>query len=126
MPKIPPEQNGGGKPPHVPTLKTRGLVDNFACCGFTQAQIADYLNIDEITLRKYYREELDHSQMKKTGKLARNLYLDALNGDKESREFYLRTRGGFANAKPKEDDTNKGIQSILEAFATGKLKVTDK
>jgi AraC-like DNA-binding protein len=44
---------------YVPTDAQRALVENVAAFGINQADIADQLNIDEKTLRKHFREELN-------------------------------------------------------------------
>jgi plasmid maintenance system antidote protein VapI len=89
--------------PHEPTDILRGKVIGFSCAGFTQAQIADYLEIDDNTLRKHYRYELDHAKMDKTAALANSLYRDALEGDKDDRQFWLKCQAKWSYAKPEED-----------------------
>lgn len=89
--------------PHEPTDILRGKVIGFSCSGFTQAQIADYLDIDDNTLRKHYRYELDHAKMDKTVALANSLYRDALAGDKDDRQFWLKCQAKWSYAKPEED-----------------------
>ncbi|PWU07231.1 MAG: hypothetical protein C5B43_00625 [Verrucomicrobia bacterium] len=104
-----------GPPEHEPTVETRAKVVGFACAGFKQTQIADYLDIDEKTLRKHYRYELDKAKMEKTMMLGNNLYADALNGDKVSREFWLKCQGGWHYSKPPEDnDRDSKILSVME------------
>ena len=44
---------------HVPNEATRRTVQLHTMVGTTQADIARVLDIDEKTLRKYYRDELD-------------------------------------------------------------------
>ena len=107
----------GGIPEHVPTNKTRSKVIEFVCSGFKQDAIAMYFDLDEKTLRKHYRNELDKSNMSRTGKLGRNLYLDALAGDKSAREFWLKTQGRWSYAKPPEDEKPSKVESLLERIA---------
>lgn len=119
-------QNGGGKKPHVPTIKTRGKVIEFICSGFGQKDIAMYFDINEDTLRKYYREELDKAHIHRTSKLGGKLYKQALGGDFKSQEFWLRTQGRWANAKPKEDiERDNKIDSLLETLV-GQVKSKSK
>jgi hypothetical protein len=50
-----------------------------------------------------------------TAELATNLFQDAKNGDKSSREFWLKTRGRWSFARPPEDeDKEKLKRSVLE------------
>jgi AraC-like DNA-binding protein len=47
-----------------PTTDQRALVQNAAAFGINQADIANQLNIDEKTLRKHFREELNSGKFK--------------------------------------------------------------
>jgi len=47
-----------------PTADQRALVQNAAAFGINQADIANQLNIDEKTLRKHFREELNSGKFK--------------------------------------------------------------
>lgn len=110
----------GGIPSHEPTDESRQKVADLSCNGFTQADIADHLDIDEKTLRKHYRKELSNTKREKALKLGNNLYQDALNGDKQAREFWLKCQAKWSYAKPQEDvDREKKIESFME-------KVMDK
>ncbi len=101
--------------PHVPTLLTRAKVEGFCCAGFTQDQIANYLRISDDTLRKYYRDELDMALMNKTLALSNNLYADALNGDKDDRQFWLKCQAGWHYARAPEDkDKDKVAGALME------------
>jgi hypothetical protein len=100
---------------HVPTEESRAKVIGFACAGFTQDQIANYFDIDDKTLRSHYRYELDKAKMEKTMILGNSLYKDALDGDKDSREFWLKCQGRWSYAKPPEDtDRDKKMLSVME------------
>lgn len=101
-------------PEHVPDEVSRAKVIGFSCAGFNQTQIADYLDIDEKTLRKYYRYEIDKAKMDKTMVLADSLYKDALLGDKDDRQFWLKCQGRWSYAKPPEDDKKSTTDTLLE------------
>jgi hypothetical protein len=47
--------------PHEPSKESRQLVQLHATIGTPQAVISDILGIDNKTLTKYYREELDQA-----------------------------------------------------------------
>jgi AraC-like DNA-binding protein len=47
-----------------PSAEQRALVENASAFGLTQPQIAVQLKMDEKTLRKYFREELDSGKFK--------------------------------------------------------------
>lgn len=101
---------------HRPTLQSRAKVIDFTCTGFKRIDIADYLDIDEDTLAKHYKRELAHGKMVRTGKLGRNLYLDAINGCKDSRKFWLCTQGGQVMAKVKDDNDDEANKKTQEAL----------
>lgn len=103
-----------GNPEHIATLQTRAKVEGFVCAGFSQGQIANYFQIDEKTLRKHYRDELDKSKMDKTMILGNNLYLDAINGNEQAREFWLKCQGRWSYAKPPEDEKASKTEALLE------------
>lgn len=111
-----PKKHQHGSPPHVPTDETRQKVIDFSCSGFTHDQIAAYLDIDQKTLLKYYRYEATKAKLEKTAKLGGNLYLDALHGDKQAREFWLRTQGRWANARTPDEEkiTNALLEKLID------------
>lgn len=109
------EKNVGGAPPHEPDEEKRAKIIAFACAGYTHSQIANYFDIDEKTLRKYYRYELDQAKMEKIGKLSDSVYKKALEGDDKMLEFVLKCQGRWSYAKPPEDaERDKKVESLME------------
>jgi hypothetical protein len=49
---------------YKPTADQRALVESASAFGITQAEIANQLKIDEKTLRKHFREELNSGKFK--------------------------------------------------------------
>ena len=115
-----------GAPEHVPTIHNRMKVIEFCCAGFSQDQIASYFSIHADTLRKHYRNELDNSLMMRTAKLSKNVYLDALRGDRWSRNFWLTHRGGWYPARGKEEDAGKDAEASLKKFVESLDAAADK
>ena len=68
------DKNLGGRPEHVPSQKDRLAVEGMARYGAPQAHIAVVIGIDEKTLRKHYREELDTAAIKANAKVAQSHY----------------------------------------------------
>lgn len=100
---------------HIPTDENRAIIRRFTIGGLTHEDIALYFDIDVNTLRKYYREDLHNAKMDKLAILGENLYIDALNGCKQSRELYLRCQGKWSNYKPLDSDPDKqAMSSLLE------------
>lgn len=103
----------GGSPEHEPTEQTRKLVKDFYAAGVPQSRLAIHLGISEVTLRKHYRDEMDLSLDGMNTALASSLYQDAMNGDKQAREFWLKTRARWSYAKP-EDEKKSATDTLLE------------
>jgi len=49
---------------YEPTAEQRALVESASAIGITQAEIANQLKIDEKTLRKHFRDELNSGKFK--------------------------------------------------------------
>ncbi len=99
---------------HVPTDENKIIVRELYAAGIKKLRIAERLKIDERTLCKYYENELDNHKDHMIGSLAKNLYQDALDGDKASREFWLKCQGRWSYAKPPEDDKKSATEALLE------------
>ena len=100
--------------PHVPNDKKRAKVIAFTCAGFTQEEVARYLNIDIKTLVKYYKQELDEAKYEKIGELSDIAYQLARAGDQKMLEFVLKCRGRWSYYKPPEDDKKSTTDTLIE------------
>jgi hypothetical protein len=81
--------------------------------GVPQSRLADHLGINENTLRKHYRDEMDLALDGMNTALSGTLYRDAIAGDKQAREFWLKTRARWSYAKP-EEDKKSTTDTLLE------------
>ena len=108
--------DGGIQPnAHVPTQQTRLKVEALVSAGFTHEQICKNIGVTEKTLTKHYKYELENTMADRTVVLTESVYKDALKGDKQSRELWLRCRAIWANAKSKEDrEREEKTVSLLE------------
>lgn len=101
---------------HVPTEITRKVVSELYAAGISMERIADRFDICVNTLKKHYRSELDENLENMIGGMVKNLYQDALSGDKKDRELWLKTRGKLAFAKAAEEKEREDkMISLLEA-----------
>lgn len=66
-----------GRPPHKPTMKTRGQVEMAAAMGMPQEFIARELDIAPKTLRKHYPNQLKFGAHKANFKVMQTLYRQA-------------------------------------------------
>lgn len=83
------------KVPHQPTEKTRQLVQLHTTVGTPQAIVADLLGIDDKTLRKHYREELDQSRAQANAAVGGALFNKAKSGDTAAMIFWMKTQAGW-------------------------------
>lgn len=58
------KKRGRGRPVFAPSKQQRGAVEALSGAGYEQGEIADYIGIDDKTLRKHFRRELDFAEMK--------------------------------------------------------------
>jgi hypothetical protein len=82
----------GTKPSHAPTPAQRQLVQLHATIGTQQHVIASILGIDAKTLRKHYREELDHAMAQANATIGGALFNKAKSGDTAAMIFWMKTR----------------------------------
>lgn len=85
----------GTQAPHEPTQANRELVKLHATIGTRQDVIADILGIDDKTLRKHYREELDQSAAQANAVIGGALFNKAKAGDTAAQIFWMKTRAGW-------------------------------
>lgn len=83
-------------PKHSPTKAQRELVSLHATMGTTQADIANLLEIDDKTLRKHYRKELDQSVAKANATIGGALFNKAKAGDTTAMIFWMKTRARWS------------------------------
>jgi hypothetical protein len=69
---------------HEPTDQLRKLVESSSGLGLPHEQIAILVGIDDKTLRKHYRQELDIGKAKANSQIAKTLYQKATAGDTTS------------------------------------------
>ena len=62
------------KPLHQPTEKTRAEIIALRSYGVPIKEVAAYIGIDDKTLYKYYKDELDNSAMKANANVGKFLY----------------------------------------------------
>ncbi|MES0168234.1 hypothetical protein NKJ87_19965 [Mesorhizobium sp. M0027] len=87
---------------HLPTAKDRRMVEAMAAV-ITQAEIAVVMAMDEKTLRKHYRAELDVALIKANASVGNNLLKIARGTGREAVTaaiFWLKTRAGWSEYSP--------------------------
>ena len=102
--------------PHEPSKESRQLVQLHATIGTPQKVIADIIGIDDKTLTKYYRAELDQAMARANASVGGALFNKATKGDTAAMIFWMKTRAGWRekleveqtnfNVNIKDDDAN--------------------
>lgn len=93
---------------HEPTDDTRRTVRILKSCANSHKTIALILGIDEKTLMKRYREELDYGLEHTRGLVSAAVVRQALQGNINAAKFYLACFGGPEWKAPKEADDSNG------------------
>jgi len=84
-----------GRPPYSPTANDREMVERLAGLLVAQVTIAnDFLKIDEKTLVKHFRSELDNGKARVIGKLKSTVYIAAIQKGSLRAACYLLDRLG--------------------------------
>ena len=94
--------------PHEPTPASRQLVQLHATIGTQQHTIADIIGIDDKTLRKYYREELDHAMAQANATIGGALFNKAKGGDTTAMIFWMKTRAGWRERQEIDHTSSDG------------------
>jgi hypothetical protein len=77
---------------HEPTPETQKLVESSSGLGLPHESIAVLVGIDDKTLRKHYRHELDMGKAKANGQIAKTLFQKATSGDTTSLIWWTKTQ----------------------------------
>lgn len=114
----------GLQEPHVPNDITRALVESMARIGTRQERIAEAIDINPQTLRKYYRDELHAASLRANAAVANSLFEKATSpthpGAVTAAIFWLKTRAQWT--EPAEKATNHladAMQEFSRLFGAG-------
>jgi len=112
-------RSAGRKVPHEPTQEMRQMVQLHSSIGTPQDLMARILDIDEKTLRKYYRDELDLGLVKANAKMGGSLFNKGLAGDTAAQIFWMKTRAGW---REKDDAQNVTINLPYDGWHIERAK----
>ena len=103
---------------HQPTEKTKKLVESTSGYGLPQEQIAVLVGIDEKTLRKHYREQLDKGKAIANSTVAQTLYNKAVSGDTTSLIWWTKAQMRWSETVKNEMTGANGepLQGIQVTF----------
>ena len=119
------------RPAHKPEPNQRRQVETLAGFGIPEAEIAGLVQIDHKTLRKHYRQELDHGHTKANAKVAENLYRMALGQGREAVTaaiFWLKTRARWKETMVNEvtHDVADPLSALMQNIAREGRRIHDK
>lgn len=107
---------------HEPTDKTRSEVTALASFGLPQEDIAAYIGVSHVTLRKYYAEQLKVSAIKANAQVGKYLFnlasgqalkQGASHGDcKTAAMFWAKTRMGWRETQHIEHSGGLSINLV--------------
>jgi len=106
---------------HEPTRESKEVVKLHATIGTRQEVISDILGIDEKTLRKYYREELDQSKSKANATIGGALFNKAKGGDTTAMIFWMKTQAGWKDSITIGGDPSNPLTMIIKEIAGSTL-----
>ena len=101
----------------VPTDEERKLVEQMSAVGIPQSNIAMVIRdgIDDKTLRKHFRKELDTAATKANAKIGGTLFNKAVNGDTSAAIFWAKTRMGWKETNVTEHAGGVSVNVQLNA-----------
>ena len=105
------------KPQHKPTEKTRAEIIALRSYGVPIKEVAAYIGIDDKTLYKYYREELENSAIRANANVGKFLY-QAASGQAlatgatysdcvRAAMFWAKTRMGWKETSAQEEENKE-------------------
>ncbi len=120
------------KPLHQPTEKTRAEIVALRSYGVPIKEVAAYIGIDDKTLYKYYREELENSAIKANANVGKFLY-QAASGQAlatgathsdcvRAAMFWAKTRMGWKETNVQEHTGANGTETQSQKVI---IKVVD-
>src|SRR5260370_42684581 len=83
------------RPNLEPSEEQRRQVKLLAAFGNTQEEIASIVRVSDRTLRKHFREELDHGVTEANSQIAQALFKKAKDGNTTAQIFWLKCRAGW-------------------------------
>ena len=115
------------RPSFKPTEEERKLVSQMCAVGIPQESICLVVRdgIDDKTLRKHFRRELDTSKIIANTKVAGSLYNKAINGDTGASAFWLKTQCGWKEKSQIELEHSGNVSLNVEIIGVEPDKTTD-
>ena len=106
-----------GQPAFKPTDDERKLVEQMTACGIPQESQCLVIRdgIDDKTLRKHFRRELDTAATKANAKVAGTLFNKAMGGDTTAIIWWTKTRMKWS-ARQELEHTGDAVWTIKNVY----------
>jgi hypothetical protein len=107
---------------HKPSEENKRIVETSAGLGLPHEQIGALIGIDDKTLRKHYRTELDVGKAKASAQIAKTLFSKAQGGDTTALIWWTKAQMRWAETQKQEvTGANGGAQEMIVRWG-GKAK----
>ncbi len=105
--------NPNGQPKHKPTDAQRKTVETLSGFGIPQLDIAREIGINDETLRKWYRNELDGGITKANAQIAQSLYNKATGGDTTAMIWWTKSRMGWKETNVTQVEPGNKLAELM-------------
>ena len=116
---------------HIPTDQSRKFVEEMVAGGIKEERIAQVLDLHEVTMRRYYREEIDKGAIRMDHLVGRTLAYQAAGGPRVTGSrlsqactiFYAKTRLGYRVPDPwgDYDENSTRVIRVINSPENGRL-----
>lgn len=115
--------------PHLKTSKTILQVERMVACGLDYSQIAYVLECSPVQVQADYKDQIDNGTAATIAKVGAALLRQALRGDTNAAQFFLRSRAKWVTPTKIEQDVSvtvedkrKLMDDIVTLVAAGSSK----
>lgn len=96
--------------PHVKTNGKMAQVERMAACGLDEQEIAYCMQVDVVTLRANYADQLQYGTASVVAKVGGAMIKSALRGDTNAGQFILRARARWVTPTKIEQDVTVTVE----------------
>ena len=107
---------------HIPTKNTRLTVENSCGLGMPHESIGVLIGIDDKTLRKHYRHELDMGKARANSQIAQTLFNKAVGGDTTCLIWWTKSQMKWSAATASQIENVGGANIDLHALTNDQLE----
>lgn len=102
---------------HVPTPQLRQRIADLAIAGIPLYLICEIVELDDDTVRKHYKKELNTAEPIAIERVAKTVVMQAMNGDSKAQNLYMKTKGakyGWVEKQVIEQTESKETQALMD------------